>query len=77
MSPAIVADLPEFEQLRELGARIKDHTLEYLDYYLERYEQAVHEQGGQVHWARDSEEACRIVLDLCNSVNAKTVTKVP
>ena len=71
----VVEDFPEFEQLRELGKEIKDHTLEYLDYYLERYEHAVHERGGHVHWARDSDEACRIILDLCNSVDAKTVTK--
>lgn len=72
---AVVSDLPEFEQLRELGQQIRDHTLEYLDYYLERYEDAVRRQGGHVHWARNSEEACRIILDLCRSVDARIVTK--
>lgn len=71
----VVSEMPEFEPLREQGKAVKDHTLANLDYYLERYEQAVRDRGGEVHWARDSTEACRIVLDLCRGVNAKTITK--
>ena len=32
------ARLPEFEDLREVGRDIKDHTLAYLDVYLEQWE---------------------------------------
>src|SRR5690606_23837741 len=70
-----VAELPEFEQLREEAKNLKDHILENLDHYLERYEQAVVAAGGVVHWARDAEEARRIILDICKRVDAKTVTK--
>jgi len=70
-----VAELPEFEQLREEAKNLKDHILDHLDHYLERYEQAVVAAGGRVHWARDAEEARRIILDICQRVNAKTVTK--
>ena len=66
---------PHFEALRETGQQIKDHTLAHLDYYLERYEREVERNGGHVHWARDSEEARRIVLDICGRVNARNVTK--
>src|SRR5260370_7746167 len=47
--------LPEFEELREAGRAIKDHTLAHLDFYLERYEQNVAAVGGQVHLPRNPE----------------------
>src|SRR5690606_9235785 len=72
---AAVARLPEFEALREAGRAIKDHALANLDLYLERFEQRVVEQGGQVHWARNAAEARDAVLEICRSVGARTVTK--
>ena len=48
-----VAELPEFEQLREEAKNLKNHVLDNLDHYLERYEQAVTAAGGRVHWARE------------------------
>ncbi|AKU10435.1 putative iron-sulfur binding protein [Azoarcus sp. CIB] len=70
-----VAELPEFEQLREEAKNTKNHILDNLDHYLERYEAAVTAAGGHVHWARDAEEARKIILDICKRVDAKTVTK--
>ncbi|MBI2313255.1 MAG: iron-sulfur cluster-binding protein [Betaproteobacteria bacterium] len=72
---AAAAELPEFEQLREEAKAIKEHTLDHLDFYLERFEERVKAQGGQVHWARNAEDAQRIVLEICRKANAKTVTK--
>ena len=60
----VVARLPEFEALRELGREIKDHTLAHLDFYLELYEKNVVAAGGEVHWARTPEEACQAVLEI-------------
>ena len=70
-----VAELSEFEALREAAKTLKDHILDHLDHYLERYEAAVVAAGGQVHWARDDAEARRIILDICRRVDARTVTK--
>ena len=70
-----VARLPEFEALRDIGREIKEHTLAHLDFYLELYEQNVVATGGEVHWARTSEEACTAVLKICQTAGAKTVTK--
>jgi L-lactate dehydrogenase complex protein LldF len=70
-----VAALPEFEALREEAKNLKNHVLDNLDYYLERYEAAVTASGGTVHWARDAAEARGIILDICRRVGAKTVTK--
>jgi len=72
----VAADnLPEFEALRDRAVEIKNHVLGHLDHYLERYEQRVIEQGGQVHWCSTPEDARRKVLELCRSVGARTVTK--
>jgi L-lactate dehydrogenase complex protein LldF len=70
-----IGKLPEFEDLREQGREIKNHVLENLDWYLERYERNVIAAGGHVHWARTPEEMRRIVLGLCRKLGAKTVTK--
>ncbi len=67
--------LPEFEQLRDAARDIKNHALAHLDLYLERYEQKVLEQGGQVHWCPTAEDARQAILDICRSVDAKMVTK--
>ena len=67
--------LPEFDAIRDAARDIKDHVLANLDGYLELYEQKVIENGGQVHWARDADEACRIVAKICKDAEAKTVTK--
>ncbi len=67
--------LPEFEALRDKARDIKDHTLAHLDLYLKAYEEKVVESGGHVHWAQTAEDARNIVLDICRTANAKTVTK--
>lgn len=70
-----VAELPEFESLRAAAQGLKEHVLDHLDHYLERYEQAVLAAGGQVHWARDDAEARAIILGICRRVEARVVTK--
>ena len=70
-----IARLPEFEALRDQGVAIKNHVLAHLDFYLERFEQKVVDQGGQVHWCRNAQEARETVLAICRAAGAKTVTK--
>ncbi|OQW52213.1 LutB/LldF family L-lactate oxidation iron-sulfur protein [Candidatus Raskinella chloraquaticus] len=67
--------LPEFDQLRANARDIKNHTLAHLDLYLEAYEANLTAAGGLLHFARNSEEARSVVLDICKRVNARTVTK--
>ena len=69
------ARLPEFEALRDQGRDIKNHTLQHLDFYLETLEANVLATGGKVHWAATPEDAQQIILEICQSVDAKTVTK--
>lgn len=72
---AAVGALPEFEQLREIGRDIKNHTLAHLDFYLETYAANVEKAGGTVHWCATAEEARAAVLAICRQAGAKTVTK--
>lgn len=67
--------LPEFEALRDAAADLKDHVLAHLDLYLETYETRVRASGGHVHFARNSVEACRTIVDICKSHGARSVTK--
>jgi L-lactate dehydrogenase complex protein LldF len=56
--------LPEWEELRERAAAIKQHTIAHLADYLEKFEQNATRLGAVVHWARDGEEHNRIVHQL-------------
>jgi L-lactate dehydrogenase complex protein LldF len=65
----------EVDELRDAAVEIKNHTLAHLDLYLAEFERRCTAAGGQVHWARDEAEGRAIVLDICRSAEAKTVTK--
>ncbi len=69
------ARLPEFEELRDVGRDIKDHTLAHLDLYLEEYERKATAAGAHVHWAATAAEAREIVLGICREAGARLVTK--
>ncbi|MCR3721014.1 MULTISPECIES: LutB/LldF family L-lactate oxidation iron-sulfur protein [Prauserella salsuginis group] len=73
---SVVAELDDWEELRRAGESIKDEVLADLDTQLERLEVAVTERGGVVHWARDADEANRIVLDLVQEEDTDEVVKV-
>jgi L-lactate dehydrogenase complex protein LldF len=73
---AVVAELPDWEELRAAGQAIKQHTLAHLDSYLEQLESQVTAHGGIVHWARDAREANRIVTGLVRGTGAAEVVKV-
>ncbi len=67
--------LPEYDDLRDAARDIKNHTLQNLDVYLERFEENVVNTGGAVHWCATPDEARNKILELCRSIDAKTVTK--
>jgi L-lactate dehydrogenase complex protein LldF len=72
----VVGELPDWEELRLAGAALKDEVLNNLDRYLLQVEERVTAAGGQVHWARDAEEANRIVVDLVKATGVDEVVKV-
>ena len=71
-----VAELGDWEQLRQAAKAIKDHTLANLGTYLLRLEENVTKAGGHVHWARDAAEANAIVTSLVRKAGAGKVVKV-
>jgi L-lactate dehydrogenase complex protein LldF len=73
---AVVAERPDWEELREAGRALKERVLRHLDEYLLQFEDAVGRAGGTVHWARDAEEACRVVADLVAATGEREVVKV-
>ncbi|GLV55767.1 iron-sulfur cluster-binding protein [Dictyobacter sp. S3.2.2.5] len=73
---AVVGELPDWEALRSAGSAIKAQVMHHLDDYLLQLEEAVQRAGGQVHWARDAQEANRIVTEIVQGVGADRVVKV-
>ena len=67
--------IPEWEALRDLASRIKEHTLTHLDIYLEQFEAAATKNGVTVHWAKDGAEHNAIVLGILRDHGAKTLIK--
>src|SRR5579883_877973 len=72
----VVDEVPDWEALRETGHAIKQHTLAHLDRYLEEFERNCTKAGGRVHWARDADEANRIIVDLIRATGESEVIKV-
>jgi L-lactate dehydrogenase complex protein LldF len=72
----VVAELEDWEELREAGRAIKDHAVRHLDRHLETLEASVIRAGGQVHWAADAAAANRIVGDLVLAAGTREVVKV-
>jgi len=71
-----VAELPDWEALRDAGEAIKARTMATLPEQLERLEAAVTHAGGIVHWARDGAEANAIVAQIARANGADEVIKV-
>ncbi len=73
---AVVAEIDDWEALRQTGAAIKDHTLRHLDTLLVQLEESLTAAGAVVHWARDAAEACAVVADVAHAHGVDEVVKV-
>ena len=60
----VVAELEDWEALREAGSRAKNRVMENLPEYLAAFEANFTAAGGIIHWARDADEANAIVTEL-------------
>jgi L-lactate dehydrogenase complex protein LldF len=72
----VVAETPDWQQLRDSARAIKDHVLRHLEAYLEQFETACTAAGGKVHWARDADEANSAIIDIIRSHGGTEVIKV-
>ncbi|MCC9205235.1 LutB/LldF family L-lactate oxidation iron-sulfur protein [Arthrobacter sp. zg-Y769] len=72
----VVAELPDWEELREAGSATKTAVMARLPELLEEFEGNFTARGGIIHWARDAAEANEIVRELIRDAGADEVVKV-
>ena len=72
----VVAEVPEWEELRLTGAAIKESTLRDLERHLVDLEASLQARGAVVHWANDAAEANEIVARITKDHGADEVVKV-
>ncbi|HST71572.1 MAG TPA: LUD domain-containing protein, partial [Kocuria rosea] len=73
---AVVAELPDWEALRAAGSAIKAQVMANLPELLEEFERNATARGATVHWARDAEEANRIVTELVQATGSTEAIKI-
>jgi L-lactate dehydrogenase complex protein LldF len=72
----VVAEVPDWEELRLTGAAIKEATLRDLERHLVDLEASLQARGAIVHWANDAAEANEIVARITKSHGVDEVVKV-
>jgi len=72
---AVAAAIPYFQDWREAAHRIKRYAIANLDKLLVEFEQKITARGATVLWARDAEEANRLILDIAREHGVKRVVK--
>jgi L-lactate dehydrogenase complex protein LldF len=68
-------ELPDPDRLRSLAGDIKQHALDYLDYYLEQLQSSVERNRGHVHFARTGDDARRIIAEIAKKAGCTRVIK--
>jgi L-lactate dehydrogenase complex protein LldF len=75
-SGRVIAELPDWQELRTAGSALKADTMARLPELLEQLEEKVTAAGGVVHWAADANEANAIVTELVRATGERRVIKV-
>jgi L-lactate dehydrogenase complex protein LldF len=70
-----VAELDNFDAIRDAAAAIRDRVLARLDIYLEEFERNATARGAEVHWAETREDVNRIVCDLARRHGVRKAVK--
>ncbi len=70
-----IAELDNFQDIRDAAAAIRDRTLAHLDVYLETFERNATARGAVVHWAETHEDVNRIVNDIAAQHGVRKVIK--
>jgi L-lactate dehydrogenase complex protein LldF len=67
--------IPDFQELRTQANRIKAHTIDHLDWYLEQFQSNVEAHGGEVIWCETGEQVADFVLSLAKQRGARLIVK--
>ncbi len=70
-----MSEFGNWEQWRERGRAIREHTIRHLDYYLAEFSDNVAKAGGNVYFCRTAEDAVKTFLDIAERRKAKLVAK--
>lgn len=72
---ALARDYDDPDALRKLASKIKQHTLDHLDRYLEQAEGRLRESGAEVLFAADAASAKTLVTGILQAHDARLVVK--
>src|SRR5260370_1032454 len=70
-----ISSVTDWEALRQRARRVKEHTINHLDYYLEQLVGKVEEHGGEVFWAKTGDDVNNYIIDLARMRGVKSVVK--
>lgn len=70
-----LAELPNFPEIRDAAADIRERAISHLDSYLLRFEREATARGAVVHWAEDIEDANRLVVEIVRLHDVRKVVK--
>jgi L-lactate dehydrogenase complex protein LldF len=70
-----VAELDNFEAIRDAAAGIRQRALDNLDLYLAEFERNATARGTVVHWAETTDDVNRIVCEIAAKYGVKKATK--
>ena len=72
---AAVNKIANWQEWRDAGQKIKEHSINHLDLYLEEFEKNLTRAGGEVHYCQGGEEAAIKILGICQQHRAQLVIK--
>lgn len=72
---AALAELPNFSEIRDAATQIRERTINHLDSYLLRFEQAATARGAVVHWAETADEVNRLVVEIARQHGVRKAIK--
>jgi L-lactate dehydrogenase complex protein LldF len=70
-----VAELDNFEAIRDAAAALRDRAIASLDVYLEEFERTAKARGAIVHWAESVDEVNRIVCAIAREHGVRKAVK--
>ncbi|SDM24894.1 LutB/LldF family L-lactate oxidation iron-sulfur protein [Sediminibacillus halophilus] len=68
-------ELGDWEEWRNLGQEIRQHTMENLDFYLQQLSEKVAERGGHVYFAETADDANHYISEVIEKKKARKIAK--
>ena len=70
-----MADIGNWEEWRERGRLIREHTISHLDYYLTQFTDNVTKAGGNVYFCSTASDAVKQFVEIAKKNEAKLIAK--